>query len=56
MQYEKGQQLKKNYDGRIVTISHVAPDSITLDGDFEPKHVVMKEKVSSYYSMVSKNQ
>jgi hypothetical protein len=48
--FEKGQKLKKNFDGTIVTISSVSKDYIVLDGDFEPKHIVMKEKVSLYYS------
>ena len=51
MNFEKGQKLRKNYDGRIVTISYVGNDYIKLDGDFEPEHVVMKDKVLSYYSV-----
>lgn len=53
MVFEKGQSLKKNYDGRIVTIASVGHDHIILDGDFEPKHIVMKDKVLSYYSVIS---
>lgn len=49
MEFKKGQQLIKRYDGRIVTIAKVGHDYIELDGDFEPNHVVMKDKVLSYY-------
>jgi hypothetical protein len=48
--FEKGQKLKKIFDGTIVIISSVGKDYIVLDGDFEPKHIVMKEKVSHYYN------
>jgi hypothetical protein len=51
--FEKGQKFKKNFDGTIVTISSVSKDYIVLDGDFEPKHIVMKEKVSLYYSRMT---
>ncbi|MDQ0062334.1 hypothetical protein [Paenibacillus harenae] len=47
--YQQGQRLKKVYDGSIVTINRVGSDHLVLDGDFEPNHVVMKDKVSSYY-------
>jgi hypothetical protein len=47
--FKIGQELKKNFDGRIVTVSRVGNDHIVLDGDFEPDHVVMKDKVLTYY-------
>lgn len=48
--FKRGQQLRKVFDGRIVTIREVRPSSIVLDGDFEPEHIVMKDKVHHYYS------
>jgi hypothetical protein len=50
--YQRGQTLIKNFDGTIVTIKSVGSDYVVLDGDFEPNHVVMKDKISSYYSEV----
>lgn len=52
MDFEKGQQLIKRYDGTIVTIAKVGHDYIELDGYFEPNHVVMKDKVLSYYNLM----
>lgn len=52
MKFEVGQQLRKVFDGRVVTIAEVGHNHIRLDGDFEPKHVVMKDKVLSYYSLI----
>ncbi|WP_181397678.1 hypothetical protein [Gracilibacillus dipsosauri] len=52
MEFKVGQKLKKNRDRSIVTIKEVNPDHIVLDGDFEPNHVVMKDKVNSYYSTI----
>jgi hypothetical protein len=52
MDFEEGQQLTKRFDRRIVTIVYVGHDCIELDGDFEPKHVVMKDKVLSYYNVI----
>lgn len=51
--YIEGQKLEKVNDGRIVTIKSVRSDHIVLDGDFEPNHIVMKDKVSNYYSPVN---
>lgn len=47
-----GQKLRKVWDDSIVTIVKVNTNSIVLDGDFEPNHVVMNEKVKHYYSEV----
>lgn len=52
MKFERGKKLKKIYDGSIVTIRSIGSDYITLDGDFEPNHVVMKDKVSTYYQEI----
>lgn len=48
--FEVGDKLKKHQDDSIVTVKRVKDDYIVLDGDFEPNHVVMKEKVHRYYS------
>jgi len=52
--YYAGQELQKYFDNIIVRINFVGKDYIRLDGDFEPNHVVMKEKVKHYYKEVSK--
>lgn len=52
-EFEVGEKLEKNWDKRIVIVEEVRTDFIVLDGDFEPNHVVMKEKVSKYYSRVN---
>lgn len=49
---ESGQKLQKVWDGSIVTIKSVRSNHIVLDGDFEPNHVVMKDKVKLYYSVL----
>ncbi|QJC52730.1 hypothetical protein HGI30_14950 [Paenibacillus albicereus] len=49
MKIEAGQKLQKIYDGSIVTVARVGGDHVVLDGDFEPNHVVMKEKLLHYY-------
>lgn len=54
MSYEVEQKLKKVWDGRIVTIKKVNHHSIVLDGDFEPNHTVMKNKVNDYYKVLPK--
>lgn len=51
-----GQKLQKNWDGSIVTINKVDDNSITLDGDFEPNHVVMLWKVNNYYKIIKNNE
>lgn len=51
-----GQKLQKNWDGSIVTIKKIDDNSITLDGDFEPNHVVMLWKVNSYYKIIKNNE
>lgn len=51
-----GQKLQKNWDGSIVTIKKIDDDSITLDGDFEPNHVVMLWKVNNYYKIIKNNE
>lgn len=51
-----GQKLQKNWDGSIVTIKKIDDNSITLDGDFEPNHVVMLWKVNSYYTIIKDNE
>ena len=48
-EYKQGQRLIKLWDGIVVTIAQVKPDCIILDGDFEPNHVVMKDRVWAYY-------
>ena len=52
MNYIEGQKLRKIYDGSIVTIKKVDGSSIVLDGDFEPNHIVMKDKVKHYYRSI----
>ena len=49
--FQRGQKLIKNYDQSIVTIKNLGKDYIVLDGEFEPNHVVMKDKALSYYSL-----
>lgn len=51
-----GQKLQKNWDGSIVTIKKIDDNSITLDGDFEPNHVVMLWKVNSHYTIIKDNE
>lgn len=51
-----GQKLQKNWDGSIVTIKKIDDNSITLDGDFEPNHVVMLWKMNSYYTIIKDNE
>lgn len=51
-----GQKLQKNWDGSIVTIKKIDDNSITLDGDFEPNHVVMLWKVNSYYTIIKDDE
>lgn len=50
--YQRGQRLKKVYDGSVVTIKSVGNDHVVMDGDFEPNHVVMKDKILSYYKPI----
>lgn len=52
VKFEEGQQLRKVYDGTVVTIKNVRSDHVVLDGDFEPNHVVMKDKLLSYYQVI----
>lgn len=47
--YKVGQKLQKIFDGRIVEIKKVTNTLIVLDGEFEPNHVVMLDKVDKYY-------
>lgn len=49
--YKVGQKLRKVFDGRIVTVAEVRGKCIVLDGDFEPKHVVMDYKAHHYYKV-----
>lgn len=50
--FKVGQKLEKIWDSREVTIKEVNQYSITLDGDFEDNHVVMKDKVLTYYNLI----
>lgn len=44
MRFEVGQQLRKTYDGTVVTIAFVGSDYIRLDGDFEPNLWSLSER------------
>lgn len=50
MDYKVNQKLRKHFDGTVVTIKETRKDYIILDGDFEPNHLVMRDKVEKYYS------
>lgn len=54
IEYKIGQQLKKVFDGRIVTIIGFKNfgEYAILDGDFEPNHIVECKKIKSYYSVI----
>jgi len=53
-EYYAGQKLQKLSDNRIVTINFVGEKYISLEGDIEPNHVVLKDKIERRYMEVNK--
>lgn len=53
-EYYAGQKLKKLSDNRIVTINFVGDNYLRIDGDAQPNHTVLKEKVEQRYMEVKK--
>ena len=53
-EYYAGQKLQKLSDNRIVTINFVGGNYLNFDGDTQPNHTVLKEKVEQRYTEVKK--